>query len=96
MNCEVILIHNGFDDRKADIRKFIVIQHVVLFTSVITLAMTGFPLRHAEEYWARPLYNFMGGPEIAPLIHRAAGTVLLALFVYHTIYWLTLFYLWSM
>ena len=68
------------------------LQHVFLFTSVITLALTGFPLRHAEEPWAKPLYNFMGGPDIAPLIHRAAGTVLLGLFVYHTIYWISLFY----
>jgi len=68
------------------------VQHVVLFTSVITLALTGFPLRHAEEAWAKPLYNFMGGPDIAPLIHRGAGTVLLGLFVYHTIYWISLFY----
>ena len=62
------------------------IQHVVLFSSIIVLAITGFPLRHVDEAWARPLYDFMGGPEIAPMIHRVAGTVLLALFVYHTIY----------
>ncbi|HHC72446.1 MAG TPA: hypothetical protein ENK54_06050 [Thiotrichales bacterium] len=68
------------------------LQHVVLFSSVILLALTGFPLRHAEEPWARPLYDFMGGPELAPMIHRAAGTVLLTLFVYHTIYWMVLFY----
>lgn len=67
------------------------IQHVVLFSSVITLALTGFPLRHAEEAWAQPLYDMMGGIEYAPMIHRVAGTVLLGLFVYHTIYWITLF-----
>ncbi len=67
------------------------VQHVILFSSVLTLALTGFPLRHAEEPWAKPLYDFMGGTELAPLIHRAAGTVLLGLFVYHTIYWLALF-----
>ncbi len=68
------------------------VQHVVLFTSVITLALTGFPLRHAEEAWAKPLYDFMGGTEVAPYIHRAAGTVLLALFVYHTVYWMVRFH----
>ena len=67
------------------------VQHVILFSSVLLLAITGFPLRHAEEPWARPLYDFMGGPDIAPLIHRAAGSVLLGLFVYHTIYWIVLF-----
>ena len=68
------------------------VQHVVLFTSVITLALTGFPLRYSEQSWAKPLYGFFGGPDIAPLIHRAAGTVLLGLFIYHTIYWMGLFY----
>lgn len=67
------------------------VQHVVLFSSVIILALTGFPLRHAEEPWAKPLYDFMGGTELAPIIHRAAGSVLLGLFVYHTIYWIVLF-----
>ncbi len=67
------------------------VQHVVLFSSVILLALTGFPLRYAESPWARPLYDFMGGHEIAPYIHRGAGSVLLALFVYHTIYWIVLF-----
>lgn len=68
------------------------IQHVVLFSSVLILAMTGFPLRHAEESWARPLYDLFGGHQYAPMVHRLAGTVLLCLFVYHTIYWMYLFY----
>ncbi len=68
------------------------IQHVVLFTCVITLALTGFPVRHADEGWAKPLYDIMGGTELAPMIHRIAGSVVLILFVYHTIYWLVLFF----
>lgn len=68
------------------------VQHVVLFTSVILLALTGFPLRHSEEAWAKPLYDLMGGTTVAPYIHRFAGTILLGLFVYHTIYWMVLFY----
>lgn len=67
------------------------VQHIVLFTSLILLALTGFPLRHPEEAWSRPLYDFMGGTEIAPMVHRLAGSVLLILFVYHTIYWMVLF-----
>lgn len=68
------------------------IQHVVLFSSVLLLAMTGFPLRHAEESWAKPLYSLFGGHQYAPTVHRIAGSVLLVLFVYHTIYWMYLFY----
>jgi len=69
------------------------IQHIVLFSCVIVLALTGFPLRHPDEAWSRPLYDFMGGTEIAPMIHRIAGTVLLVLFVYHTVYWIRLFWI---
>jgi cytochrome b subunit of formate dehydrogenase len=68
------------------------VQHVILFSCVIILALTGFPLRHPDEAWARPLYDFMGGTELAPLIHRLTGSVLLLLFVYHTGYWIRLFY----
>ena len=68
------------------------IQHVVLFSSVLVLAITGFPLRHASEPWARPIYELVGGHQYAPMIHRIAGSVLLALFIYHTIYWMVLFY----
>lgn len=68
------------------------LQHVVLFTCVILLSLTGFPLRYHDKSWAEPLYNAMGGHEVAPMIHRIAGSVLLVLFVYHTCYWIYLFF----
>ena len=68
------------------------IQHVILFVSVIVLALTGFPVRHAEEPWAKPLFDFMGGPEHAPQVHRVVGVILIVLFFYHTFYWLYLFF----
>ena len=68
------------------------IQHAVLFTSVILLSLTGFPLKYHDQPWAEPLYNAMGGHTVAPMIHRLVGTVLLFLFVYHTCYWIYLFY----
>ena len=67
-------------------------QHFILVVCVIILAMTGFPVRHAEESWAKPLYDFMGGVEHAPVVHRITGIILLALFFYHTFYWIRLFY----
>lgn len=68
------------------------IQHFIMLVSIILLAVTGFPVRHAEESWAKPLYDFMGGVEHAPTVHRITGVILLALFVYHTIYWIRLFF----
>jgi hypothetical protein len=38
------------------------------------------------------LYEFFGGIDIAPWIHRITGLVLLALFVFHTGYWIYLFF----
>lgn len=67
------------------------LQHMVLFSSVILLACTGFPLRYHDKPWAEGLYNFFGGIEVAPWIHRGAGSVLLCLFVYHTCYWVYVF-----
>ncbi|HFC52865.1 MAG TPA: hypothetical protein ENJ43_00325 [Gammaproteobacteria bacterium] len=68
------------------------IQHIVLFTTVITLSLTGFPLRYYDKPWAEPLYNFFGGIEVAPWIHRIAGSILLGLFLFHTGYWIYLFF----
>ncbi len=67
-------------------------QHVVLFTTLIILSLTGFPLRYYDQTWAKPLYEFFGGIEVAPYIHRITGLVLLALFLFHTGYWIYLFF----
>lgn len=67
------------------------IQHVVLFTTVILLCLTGFPLRFHDQPWAEPIYTFFGGINVAPHIHRVVGSILLGLFVYHTGYWMYLF-----
>jgi len=68
------------------------LQHVVLFTTVILLSLTGFPLKYHDQPWAEPIFNFFGGISVAPVIHHIAGSILLGLFVYHTIYWMYLFY----
>lgn len=67
------------------------VQHIVLFSTVIVLSLTGFPLRYYDQPWAKPLYEFFGGINIAPWIHRITGLILLALFVFHTGYWIYLF-----
>jgi len=68
------------------------VQHIVLFSTVIVLALTGFPLRYYDQPWAKPLYEFFGGINIAPWIHRITGSILLALFLFHTGYWIYLFF----
>lgn len=59
------------------------LQHFILFSTVITLVLTGMPLKFHKASWAPYVYNLVGGIEIAPIIHRVAGTLLLMLFAYH-------------
>jgi len=59
------------------------LQHIVLFSTVITLVLTGMPLKFHQSFWAMGLYSLFGGIRIAPIIHRVAGTILLLLFSYH-------------
>jgi len=58
------------------------IQHFVLMTSFIILAVTGFALKFPTTWFA----HLMGSEEIRRWIHRIAGLVLIAGCVYHVLY----------
>ena len=68
------------------------IQHVLLFTSLIILVITGFPLKYPEVEWLSALFFLTGGVEIARIIHRIAAVVMLLDFVYHNLYIFHLIY----
>lgn len=68
------------------------VQTLVQIFSVTVLAATGLPLRYSDNELAQTIYAFFGGAAVVPDIHRAAGVVLLSVFVYHTLYWMRLFY----
>lgn len=68
------------------------IQSVIQLFAVIVLAVTGLPLRYSENTVAQSLYQFLGGPDVVPNIHRTAGVVLISVAVFHTLYWMRLFY----
>ena len=68
------------------------IQHAILAISVIILVLTGMPLKFHDAFWAPYLYNLFGGIRIAPVVHKAAGSVLTLLFLYHIIYIITTLY----
>ena len=61
-------------------------QHILLAACVITLVLTGMPLKFHQAFWAPYLYNLFGGIHVAPIVHKVAGTTLLLLFAYHLIY----------
>lgn len=58
-------------------------QHVILFSTVITLVLTGMPLKFYDAPWAKPIYALFGGIEATPVVHKTAGVILLMLFAYH-------------
>ena len=67
-------------------------QHIILFSTVITLVLTGMPLKFYDAPWAGPLYALFGGIEATPVVHKTAGVILLLLFAYHIFYLIYMFY----
>lgn len=60
-----------------------VVQHFILFTSFIILAITGFALKYPGSWWANGL-KFFGMTEIARQnIHRVSAVAMVALGFYH-------------
>ena len=71
-----------------DIRRYsvhIVIQHFMIFTSFIVLASTGIPLHYSDVFWSIKVITFLGGPDIARLIHRGAAFIMVAGSIYHSV-----------
>ena len=58
------------------------VQHIILAATVIILVLTGMPLKFSDTSWAPHLYSFFGGSQMAPLIHKWTGALMLILFVY--------------
>ena len=61
-------------------------QHWLLATCFITLVLTGFPMKFADQAWARWLIGEFGGLSWARTIHHFAGAVLILGLLYHLIY----------
>jgi cytochrome b subunit of formate dehydrogenase len=62
------------------------IQHIVLFTSFLFLAFTGWGLKYAYQDPASAWIKFWGGAKMAGIIHRVAGITMLLDFIYHQFY----------
>ena len=52
-----------------------IILHILVITSFLGLALTGLPLKFAEQHWAHVLMTFYGGPANAGLIHRICAGI---------------------
>ena len=62
------------------------LQHIILASMVIVLALTGMPLKFHDVQWIRDAYSIFGGIKYAPIVHKVAGTILCLLFLYHLCY----------
>lgn len=62
------------------------LQHFLMMSSFIVLALTGFPQKFAELGISQSFVNAMGGLETVRAIHRGAGFVMLSNCAYHLVY----------
>lgn len=62
------------------------IQHIILFTTFLVLAFTGWSLKYPEVEYSPILVKIWGGPKMAGKIHVASGITLILDFLYHILY----------
>jgi len=61
-------------------------QHMVMFTSVILLIVTGMPLKFPEFVLSRWIIAFWGGIKNSTIVHRIGAGMLIYFMVHHLIY----------
>jgi formate dehydrogenase subunit gamma len=61
-------------------------QHIILFSSITVLVLTGFPLRYYDIPFWRWVYSLFGGLEVARVLHRIFAVIFLADFTVHVVY----------
>jgi formate dehydrogenase subunit gamma len=59
------------------------VEHALVMTLFIVLALTGFPQKFSDASWARGVLSLMGGVEVARAVHRFAGIVFALLAIEH-------------
>ncbi len=63
-----------------------VVQHLLLLTSFIILAITGFALKYHGSWWAALLQGMGLSETVRQYIHRVAAVVMIASGIYHIFY----------
>lgn len=61
-------------------------QHMVMFTSVIILILTGMPLKFPDFVLSRFLVNLWGGIQNSTIVHRIGAVMLMYFIVHHFFY----------
>jgi cytochrome b subunit of formate dehydrogenase len=61
-------------------------QHIVMFSSVILLIVTGMPLKFPNFLLSRFVINFWGGIQYSTIVHRIGAGMLIYFMVHHFLY----------
>ncbi|HEX9205085.1 MAG TPA: hypothetical protein VF853_04080 [Candidatus Deferrimicrobiaceae bacterium] len=61
-------------------------QHMVMFSSVIILIVTGMPLKFPEFVLSRWVITFLGGIKNSTIVHRVGAGMLIYFMVHHLLY----------
>ena len=69
--------------------RLFIVQHIILFTSVLLLIVSGVPVKYPDQAWARWAIWLQGGMTVRGWIHYTAGMALVGLGVFHVV-WYTL------
>lgn len=63
------------------------LQHIGMFVSVLTLIVTGMPLKYPDAAASQGFFNLVGGVQASGIIHRVAAVLLMAVGAFH-MYWI--------
>ena len=76
---------------KEQIKRFdkpFIAQHIILFTCVLLLIVSGIPMKFPNQAWAHWVVWLQGGMKARALIHHTAGQALVLLGIFHFAYYL--------
>ena len=62
------------------------IQHIMLFSSVIILIITGLPIKFPNSSVSKFMMSIMGGIATQGILHRIGAVLLIGFYVFHTLY----------
>lgn len=62
------------------------IQHLILLTSFIILAISGFQLKFPDSWFGRGLYHLGMDENVRQIVHRVSAAIMMVLSVYHVLY----------
>ncbi len=63
-----------------------VVQHIILFSTFIILAITGFALKYPQSWWGEGLYSLGMSETVRQNTHRIAAVLMIILSFYHLFY----------